>query len=43
MYVNAGMYEEFNDYLTKYKNEKIKEYNEKKIFDLSNSFTYIKI
>ena len=30
MYVNAGMYEEFNDYLTKYKNEKIKEYNEKK-------------
>ena len=29
MYVNAGMYEEFNDYLTKYKNEKIKEYNEK--------------
>ena len=27
-----GMYEEFNGYLTKYKNEKIKEYNEKKIF-----------
>ena len=31
MYVNAGIYEEFNDYLTKYKNEKIKEYNKKKI------------
>ena len=29
MYVNAGMYEEFNDYLIQYKNEKIKEYNEK--------------
>ena len=32
MYVNAGMYEEFNGYLTKYKNENIKEYNEKKFF-----------
>ena len=33
MYVNAGMYEEFNGYLTKYKNEKIKVYN-KNIFFL---------
>ena len=37
MYVNAGMYEEFNAYRNKYKNEKIKEYKEKKyFFDLSN-------
>ena len=28
------MYEEFNGYLTKYKNEKIKEYNEKNFFSI---------